>query len=323
MLVNCEKTRTRWPAGELLADRARRKASSFADSFTARAASIATSRGSQQTWRSLVSASRIAIADAGEALGADCLAHVGVRGHADGLVEVALLAAQLDGHARAPSWRELLGDVPLEAPQDVRGDGLAERREPLGVPLVLDGLAPEAAEGELVAEQAGASQSKIDHSSPRWFSTGVPVRHTRCSATIARERPARLAPRVLDGLRLVEHDQVEMRSSAKRSSSRTTTGYVVTITSAFAAAAQRPWRSGPCRTTTRSAGAKRAISRDQLPTSVVGPTMSAGASRRPSVFSIQMCAIVCSVLPSPISSASTPPTPLSRSRWRNATPSLW
>ncbi len=33
----------------------------------------------------------------------------------------------------------------------------------------------------------GFKNSKIDHSSPRWFSTGVPVSARRCSARISRQ----------------------------------------------------------------------------------------------------------------------------------------
>ena len=64
MLVNCEKTSTRWPSFELVAERVSSSASSFAESRTPRAALIATSRGSQHTCRSFVSASRMVTADA-------------------------------------------------------------------------------------------------------------------------------------------------------------------------------------------------------------------------------------------------------------------
>ena len=59
-------------------------------------------------------------------------------------------------------------------------------------------------------------------------------------------------------------------------------------------------------------GENLAISRCQLLTRLVGATINAGVSKRPASFSNVICAIVCSVLPRPISSASTPPVPRER-----------
>ena len=47
-------------------------------------------------------------------------------------------------------------------------------------------------------------KSKIDHRSPRWFSTGVPVSAMRAVRLQRLRRPRLLGVRVLDRLRLVE-----------------------------------------------------------------------------------------------------------------------
>ena len=54
-------------------------------------------------------------------------------------------------------------------------------------------------------------KSKIDHRSPRWFSTGVPVSAMRALGLQRLGRPGLLGVRVLDRLRLVED-----RRSARR-----------------------------------------------------------------------------------------------------------
>ena len=110
------------------------------------------------------------------------------------------------GTASSVFGRQLLGDVPLEPAQHVRRDRLAQRREALGVALVLDGLAPEAPERELVAEQAGREPVE---DRPQLAQVVFDRRARQAHAVArdhARERAACLAPGVLDRLRLVEHD---------------------------------------------------------------------------------------------------------------------
>ena len=155
-----------------------------------------------------------------------------------------------------------------------------------------------------------SGSSNCDHSSPRWFSIGVPVRHRRWPRLEPAGELGGLAGRVLDRLRLVEHDQVPLaRAAAPRRR----------------AAAARRWsapgrprgsrrraaaRSGPC------SGSTRRLGREALGLALAswrpgwsgrrpGPARRAG---RPA-FSARMWARVWMVLPSPMSSASMPPSP--------------
>ena len=240
------------------------------------------------------------------------------------LVELALLAAQLDGDASAPSS--------AAAPSRRRascGAGRtarrprAARRGARRRPAARWAAARSGGSDSSSPSRPGVRKSKSDHSSPRWFSTGVPVRHRRCSAG-TRSTARRAWLRAFLIACASSSTTRWKRCSAKRSSSRTSDRIRRDDDVAPAAtSAQRACRSGPCRTRTRRRGANRASSRAQLPTSLVGATTSAGASSRPSAFSTSTCAIVCSVLPRPMSSARTPPTPASRRCWRNATPSSW
>ena len=67
-----------------------------------------------------------------------------MRSHADRLVEITLLAAELHGNRELRLGRQLLGVVPLVAAKDVRCHRLTEGRETLDVAAVLDGLPPKA-----------------------------------------------------------------------------------------------------------------------------------------------------------------------------------
>jgi hypothetical protein len=127
---------------------------------------------------------------------------------AHGLVEVAL-GPQLDrstisvfgGSSRATCpWCGAAGRAASAAP----GAAACARSPPL-----LDGRAEQCSRrsGASLAQQPGIRKSNSDHSSPRWFSSGVPVRHRRWRALQRRSGLAALALRVLDALRLVEHQQ--------------------------------------------------------------------------------------------------------------------
>ena len=63
MRVNCEKTRTRRPCSSWVPSSSK-NISYFAEPWTSRADSTRTRRGSQQTCRSFISASRIAMLEA-------------------------------------------------------------------------------------------------------------------------------------------------------------------------------------------------------------------------------------------------------------------
>ena len=56
----------------------------------------------------------------------------------------------------------------------------------------------------------GLRNSNRLHSSPRWFSTGVPLSARRCSPRSRRTALADAVRGVLDGLRFVQHDVVEL-----------------------------------------------------------------------------------------------------------------
>ena len=94
----------------------------------------------------------------------------------------------------------------------------------------------------------------------------------------------------------------------------------MTTTSASSSSSWRSLRSAPCQSACRSDGANLSISRSQFVTTLVGATMSAlKGLRLPSIFAssfftARRSASVCTVLPSPMSSARTPPEPIS---WRN------
>ena len=145
----------------------------------------------------------------GEALRADGLADVGVRGDADGLVELALRLPELHGHEQLGLGRQLLGDVALEAPQHVRRHRLAQRREALGVAPLLDGLPPEAPERQLVAEQARREPVEDRPQLAQVVLDGRPRQAHAVLGVQPLDGPARLAAGVLDGLRLVEDHDVE------------------------------------------------------------------------------------------------------------------
>ena len=152
MLVNCENTSTRCFSARFVSS-IPKSASSFDDCVTPRASSSATRRGSRNLTE-LHERAEDWDGRRGEALRADRLAHVGVRGDADVLVEIALLAAELHGRRELGLRRELLGDVALHAAKQERRDELAQRGEALLVAALLEWLAIPATERELVAEEA-------------------------------------------------------------------------------------------------------------------------------------------------------------------------
>ena len=88
--------------------------------------------------------------------------------------------------------------------------------------------------------------------------------------------------------------------------------YEVTTTSAPAITSASSWprrRSVSVTVTTRSPGLKRAASAAQFGTTLVGATMRNGAPPGSTSRAWQIRASACTVLPSPMSSASTPPSP--------------
>ena len=123
----------------------------------------------------------------------------------------------------------------------------------------------------------------IDHRSPTWFSTGVPVRAMRQSA-VQRARGLRLLGlRVLDVLRLVEDHAGPARprcSSVEVAVQQRVAGEDEGVLARPASRSRRPRRApgrgGPARA---GPGVKRAASFCQLPTTDVGQTSSDRAAR--------------------------------------------
>ncbi len=108
--------------------------------------------------------------------------------------------------------------IGLHAPQDVGGDQVAQR----GVARVFAGsraiLANDLKRAALPS-RPGLRKSKIDHRSPRRFSTGVPVRATRVVAVEFLDGLGLPRRRVLDRLGFVEDHPVSrcaIRSQSRR-----------------------------------------------------------------------------------------------------------
>ena len=76
-------------------------------------------------------------------------------------------------------------------------------------------------------------------------------------------------------------------------------------------------------TTTFSPGANRAASPAQVESTEVGATTSTGSSSSPRSCARSTIANICIVLPRPMSSASTPPRPVSQSSESQRNPSTW
>ena len=135
---------------------ARRTGRTSRDSRTKRAASLLTRRGSQQTWRSFISASRIVKVDAGDAAacGSCCARRCGRRRGCSRRARAACRAARRHGRSRssrAALWRT----SSLSAAQDVRRHlGAQRRRAAASSSVLLDRDAIELAKRGLVAEQA-------------------------------------------------------------------------------------------------------------------------------------------------------------------------
>ena len=154
----------------------------------------------------------------------------------------------------------------------------------------------------------GIRKSNSDHSSPRWFSIGVPV--STAVAGLERRGPLReLVSRVLDGLRLVEDHRVPRLGEQDvlvAQEQRVGGEHQVVRRGCRRNAVPAPARAGraPERRAKRSAPSR------QLATTLVGQTTRHGRSGRPSC-SARRWASACTVLPRPMSSASTPPRPAS------------
>ena len=105
--------------------------------------------------------------------------------------------------------RQLRRDLLLRAPQDERPQRRATARR--ASPRSASRRARRAAaNADAAPSRPGLRNSNRLHSSPRWFSTGVPLSASRCVARSSRAAFADAVARVLDRLRLVEDRVVEL-----------------------------------------------------------------------------------------------------------------
>ena len=136
------------------------------------------------------------------------LGDVLLRRDADGVVDAALGLVELDVKHRVGARRQLGQHLALRAAQDERADlGAEPRRRTRGCPFAM-GVAVALLEVARAAEQAGVREV---HRAPELFEAVLDRRAAERDAELSAqlERGARgLAPEVLDGLRLVEDDDV-------------------------------------------------------------------------------------------------------------------
>ena len=193
--------------------------------------------------------------------------------------------------------------------RSTNGDTSACRRAALSPSACSTGLSKRLANDSRVPKRPGIKKSKMLQSSDRRFSMGVPVRAKRTPAG------RRLAARAtcVSGFLMYWASSSTTRAkscSAYSSISRRMRSYEVTTTlcSATPAICTRRCALTPTTAHTSSEGAKRSSSAVQLYTSDAGHTTSVGLVS-PASTRARICAIICSVLPRPMSSAKIPPRP--------------
>ncbi len=185
MLVNCENSSTRRPSSSSSGNSVI-SSSSLAEPLTVRALSNDTRRGSQQTWRSFSSASRMMMplcamplrATSARTFSCSARRRVSYRSRwspASGTsrrISVfggsSVATASLVRRSRKGAMRRR--SCSLRASSPWRSMGVRNRRR----------------KRRSSPSMSGIRKSSRDHSSPRWFSNGVPVRHSRCREVSAR-----------------------------------------------------------------------------------------------------------------------------------------
>ena len=188
--ANCEKTSTRRPCAELLVEQLHQHVVLRRLAHAARAASPRTRRGSQQTWRSFISASRIVMVEPPRPLLRD----------APGAPRRAPRRG-CSRRARAARRRSSTGRTISVLGGSSRATSSLVRRRMYGAtcsrsarrrsrsPVALDRHARTGARNQSASPSSpGLRKSNSDHSSPRWFSTGVPDRQRRWRGVDARAR---------------------------------------------------------------------------------------------------------------------------------------
>jgi hypothetical protein len=174
-------------------------------------------RGSQQTWRSFSSASRMR-SGAPRTSALEHPAHALVGGRAHALVQrragrLPVAGGAVARSAAAARWPRGLAPAQDEGPHAAASNCAPQRSRRAS----RSACANVRRKLRASPRKPGIRKWNCAHSSPRWFSSGVPVRHSRWRASVRRTFSAAAAAGVLDCLRLVEDQQVELlRASASR-----------------------------------------------------------------------------------------------------------
>ena len=138
----------------------------------------------------------------------DGLADAFVHGGADGFVEVLLRGVEFDEVDEFGFRRQFLGHLVLGAAEDERGDAFFEHLVAVLVAVFFDGFAEARVEGLLAAEEAGDEEF---HQAPQLAEVVFHGRAGEAEPVACIELAGGLRDlgmRVLDVLRLVEHDHV-------------------------------------------------------------------------------------------------------------------
>jgi hypothetical protein len=276
---------------------------------------------SQQTWRSLSSASRMMIGCAPGRAG-DLLADLAVQGQAHGFVEVALRFAEFDVLDDLALRRQLRGHLLLGAAQQEGADARGQVRQACLVAVALDGRAVVLGELAGVAEPAG--QQEVEQRPE--FAQVVFQRRAGQAQAVPRVQLARglggLGPGVLDVLRLVEDQQVVLLFAE-----------LLGVARQQRIGGEDQVMLGDPREVAAAAGAMQG-EHAQLRGEALGFVQPVGdqagrhhhqgrRAEAPGLFSRSTWASDCSVLPRPMSSARMPLAPTSRSVCIQLRPSCW
>ena len=186
MVVNCENSSTLRPSASISVS-CSISSSSLADWRSAWAAgTAASSRGSQQTWRSFSSASRIWICDFARPLSASASRTafsvasriVSYRSACAPPRAMRTVVSCFSGNSPATS------DLPRRSRNGVTRRRSWPSRSPS--PCFSMGVRNTSLKRAWLPRKPGIRKWNRLHSSPRWFSSGVPDRHSRCRVS----RPA-------------------------------------------------------------------------------------------------------------------------------------
>ena len=137
------------------------------------------SRGSQQDLTQLEQCVEDDDARLGEPTFGNRLPHPRLHREANAFVNVPLRRLHFHGFGDLGLRRQIRCDILLGPAQQERPDTRGKEDPASSVAFLFYGRAKTARESPALAEEAGIMKSKSDQSSPRWFSSGVPVRPMR------------------------------------------------------------------------------------------------------------------------------------------------